>query len=384
MNMKKWTALVLLLIPALVLASGGHAEEGRYFAQTGRENDFIPRVVNFIIFASLLYYLAANPIKNFFKERKEGIAAQLQEIEEKLQSAKHEEREAQVRLEESQKKADQIIADAKKEAKLLAEKNKPQADVVMGLALTSLLVMDQENLLHPYRPKNIEALKPNFYSQKTIPTWTGMTAWESALCVNTVELKKRNLPVPQSWQDLTKAQYKDLIVMPNPASSGTGYLDVTAWIQIFGEQKAWPYMKDLDRNISQYVHSGSKPCKMAAQGEAVIGISFGYPGLKLQAQGAPLELVYPKEGLGWEMEASAIVKGTKHLSSAQKFIDWTVSEEANELYAQNFGLVAHQKVKPQHKGMPVDLEEKLIPHNFDWAAQQRDSILKRWSAQFEH
>ncbi|MCK7609137.1 putative 2-aminoethylphosphonate ABC transporter substrate-binding protein [Acinetobacter portensis] len=269
-------------------------------------------------------------------------------------------------------------------AKLLAEKNKPQADVVMGLALTSLLVMDQENLLHPYRPKNIEALKPNFYSQKTIPTWTGMTAWESALCVNTVELKKRNLPVPQSWQDLTKAQYKDLIVMPNPASSGTGYLDVTAWIQIFGEQKAWPYMKDLDRNISQYVHSGSKPCKMAAQGEAVIGISFGYPGLKLQAQGAPLELVYPKEGLGWEMEASAIVKGTKHLSSAQKFIDWTVSEEANELYAQNFGLVAHQKVKPQHKGMPVDLEEKLIPHNFDWAAQQRDSILKRWSAQFEH
>lgn len=122
MNMKKWTALVLLLIPALVLASSGHAEEGRYFAQTGRENDFIPRVVNFIIFASLLYYLVANPIKNFFKERKEGIAAQLQEIEEKLQSAKHEEREAQVRLEESQKKADQIIADAKKEAKLLAEK----------------------------------------------------------------------------------------------------------------------------------------------------------------------------------------------------------------------------------------------------------------------
>lgn len=120
--MKKWTALILLVVPVLVLASSGHAEEGRYFAQTGRENDFIPRVVNFTIFASLLYYLISNPIKNFFKERKESIAAQLQEIEEKLQSAKHEEREAKVRLEESKKKAEQIIADAKKEAKLLAEK----------------------------------------------------------------------------------------------------------------------------------------------------------------------------------------------------------------------------------------------------------------------
>lgn len=269
-------------------------------------------------------------------------------------------------------------------AKLLAEKNNPQADVVMGLALTSLLVMEQADLLHPYRPKNVEALKPNFYSQKVIPTWTGMAAWESALCVNTVELKKRNLPIPQSWQDLTQPYYQGLIVMPNPASSGTGYLDVTAWIQLFGETKAWQYMQALDRNISQYVHSGSKPCKMAAQGETVIGISFGYPGLKLKAQGAPLELVYPKEGLGWEMEASAIIQGTDRLSSAQKFIDWTVSEAANQAYAKNFALVAHQQVKPQHKGMPDNLEEKLIPQHFEWAAQQRDTLLKHWSAQFEH
>lgn len=269
-------------------------------------------------------------------------------------------------------------------AKLLAEKNNPQADVVMGLALTSLLMMEQDDLLHPYRPKNLAALKTNFYSQKSTPTWTGMAAWESALCVNTVELKKRNLPIPQSWQDLTQPYYQGLIVMPNPASSGTGYLDVTAWIQLFGEVKAWQYMQALDRNISQYVHSGSKPCKMAAQGETVIGISFGYPGLKLKAQGAPLALIHPQEGLGWEMEASAILKGTKHLANAQKFIDWTVSEAANQAYAQNFALVAHQKIKPEHKGMPLDLEQKLIPHHFNWAAQQRDAILKRWSAQFEH
>jgi len=121
--MKKFALLSLLVVPAILLASG-HAdgETSRYFAQTGRESDFFPRIINFTIFAALLYYLLANPIKAFFKGRSEGIAAQLKEIEEKLQAAKDEKKEAQVRLEESEKKADQIIADAKQEAVILAQK----------------------------------------------------------------------------------------------------------------------------------------------------------------------------------------------------------------------------------------------------------------------
>ena len=121
--MKKIALLSLLVVPAILLASG-HAdgETSRYFAQTGRESDYFPRIINFTIFAALLYYLAANPIKNFFQERKKGIAKQLKEIEEKLQAAKDEKKEAQTRLLESEKKAEQIIADAKKEAVLLANK----------------------------------------------------------------------------------------------------------------------------------------------------------------------------------------------------------------------------------------------------------------------
>jgi F-type H+-transporting ATPase subunit b len=121
--MKKLVLLSLLVVPAILLASGhADAESTRYFAQTGRETDFWPRVVNFTIFASLLYYLAANPIKDFFKGRKEGIAGQLKEIEEKLQAAKNEKKEAQSRLDESEKKAEQIIVDAKKEAVILSQK----------------------------------------------------------------------------------------------------------------------------------------------------------------------------------------------------------------------------------------------------------------------
>ena len=121
--MKKIVLLSLLVVPAVLLASGhGGGEETRYFLQTGRENDFWPRVINFTIFAAILYYLLANPIKNFFKERRSGIASQLKEIEAKLQSAKDAEKEAQARLDESANKAKMIIEDAKKEAKLMAEK----------------------------------------------------------------------------------------------------------------------------------------------------------------------------------------------------------------------------------------------------------------------
>jgi len=121
--MKKIVLLSLLVVPAVLLASG-HAsgEESRYFMQTGRESDFWPRVVNFTIFASLLYYLVANPIKDFFKGRSAGIATQLNEIEEKLQAAKDEKKEAQVRLDASEKKAEEILVDAKAEAVILAEK----------------------------------------------------------------------------------------------------------------------------------------------------------------------------------------------------------------------------------------------------------------------
>jgi len=121
--MKKIILLSLLVVPAVLLASGhAEGEASRYLIQTGRESDFWPRVINFSIFAAVLYYLIANPIKAFFNGRSEGIASQLNEIEEKLKKAKNEKKEAQARLDASEKKAQEILADAKAEAVLLAEK----------------------------------------------------------------------------------------------------------------------------------------------------------------------------------------------------------------------------------------------------------------------
>ena len=124
--MKKIVLLSLLVVPAVLLAATPEGEVSRYFLQTGRETDFIPRVFNFIIFASLLYYLIANPIKTFFKERTQGIAAQLNEIEEKLQAAKDEKKEAQKRLKESEKKEEPTVEE-KQEDKQEDKSSEPAA-----------------------------------------------------------------------------------------------------------------------------------------------------------------------------------------------------------------------------------------------------------------
>jgi len=120
--MKRIVLLALVIVPAILLANEGHSEESRYLLQTGRETDYWPRVINFTIFASIIYYLMANPIKEYFSGRSEGIANQLKEIEAKLQAAKDEQKIAQERLEESTKKASDIVNDAKKEAEILVSK----------------------------------------------------------------------------------------------------------------------------------------------------------------------------------------------------------------------------------------------------------------------
>ena len=146
-------------------------------------------------------------------------------------------------------------------AKLLAEKNNPKADVIWGLAATSLLLMKGEGMLQPYAPKGLSQLDAKFRDKADPPSWVGMDAWVAAVCFNTVEGAKHNLPAPASWKDLTNPVYKGQVAMPNPNSSGTGFLDVSSWLQMFGEQGGWEFMDALHKNIAHYTHSGSKPCK---------------------------------------------------------------------------------------------------------------------------
>ena len=78
----------------------------------------------------------------------------------------------------------------------------------------------------------------------------------------------------------------------------------------------------------------------------MIGISFEYRGNANKAKGAPIDLVFPKEGLGWDLEAFAIHKGTKKLDAAKKLADWASSKDAMVLYGKNFAITAQPGVAP--------------------------------------
>ena len=204
-------------------------------------------------------------------------------------------------------------------AKLLAEKNNPQADVIWGVSATSLLVLKTEDMLVPYAPAGLDKLSPKFRDRDDPPSWVGADAYVAALCYNTVEGEKLGLTAPTSWMDLTKPEYAGHVVMPNPASSGTGFLDVSGWLQMFGEEKGWAYMDGLHQNITAYTHSGSKPCKMAAAGETVIGVSFAFRGAQSKSEGAPIDVIVPSEGVGWDSEAAAIAAGAVAAPFAHAF-----------------------------------------------------------------
>src|SRR5205807_6470034 len=133
-------------------------------------------------------------------------------------------------------------------AKLLAEKANPQADMVVGTSASSLAVFANEGMLQPYAPKGLDKIVPAYRDPKNPPEWVGMDVYGAAVCFNTVEAAKLNLPKPESWKDLTKPVYKRRIVMPNPASSGTGYLDVAGWLQMWGDADGYKFMDALHEN----------------------------------------------------------------------------------------------------------------------------------------
>ena len=268
-------------------------------------------------------------------------------------------------------------------AKLLAERDNPQADVVWGLAATSLLLLKSEGMLEPYAPAGVENRDPKFVDGDTPPAWVGMDAWVAAVCYNTVEAEKAGLTPPTSWKDLTDPMYAGHLIMPNPNSSGTGFLDVSSWLQLFGEEGGWEYMDALHENIARYTHSGSKPCKLAASGEIPIGISFAFRGAKSKAAGAPLEIIVPSEGVGWDMEATAIVAGTANLEAAQTLVDFTVTKEANVMYNTGYAVVAYPGVAQPVEHFPEGLLDAMIDNDFEFAANNRAAILKEWQSRYD-
>ena len=270
-------------------------------------------------------------------------------------------------------------------AKLLAEGKNTQADVVWGTAASSLLELDKKDMIEGYTPKESDKILAQYKDSEQPEKWIGNTAFMTGIVVNKTELEKKGLDIPRTYEDLLKPEYKGLIVMPHPASSGTGFLTVSAWLQMMGEDNGWDYMTKLHNNIGTYTHSGSKPAKLASSGEYPIGISLVYSGVKQKQDGAPVEIVLPEEGLGWEVEANALIKKDDKESDelAKTFLDWAITDEVMKKYYDANGFSTMENNFEQPKEFPEGVADKMYTDNdLNWAAESRSEILDEWEKQY--
>ncbi|MBK9606957.1 MAG: extracellular solute-binding protein [Betaproteobacteria bacterium] len=270
-------------------------------------------------------------------------------------------------------------------ARILAEKANPRHDVIWGVALTQMVDPRILEMAEPYKPAGIDQMKQQF--KDPAGRWFATTGYFAGFCVNTEVLKKNNLPMPASWQDLLNPVYKGQIVMPNAASSGTGYLQVVSILQMKGEEKGWQFLKDLDKNMAQYIKSGSRPCKMAATGEFAIGVSFAFSGVKQIMEGYPIKLVIPSEGAGYEVEVSMLMKTAKNKPDSKTFFDWLLTLDAAKLYGERAEMSSVPGAKATEAilkaGLPADVSTVLYKMDFDASSKNKDRIIAEWKQKIE-
>jgi iron(III) transport system substrate-binding protein len=112
-------------------------------------------------------------------------------------------------------------------------------------------------------------------------------------------------------------------------------------------------------------------------------VSFAFRGAREKADGAPIEIVIPSEGIGWDMEAMAIIAETGEIEAAQTLLDWAVSEKANQMYNEGYAVVAIPALAKPVEHFPAGILEAMIDNDFEWAAQNRERILKEWQTRYD-
>jgi len=261
-------------------------------------------------------------------------------------------------------------------SRIQAEAPNFHADMIWGFLNSDAQVGTMKGYFMPYMSPAWADIPDKFKDPDG--NWYGYNYWFSLAVVNKDLLKAKKLPMPKSWVDLTDPVYKGEIVMPNPGTSGTAFIFVSAIMQIFGEEKGWDIMEKLDKNAGQYTSSGSKPAQLVAQGEYAIGLSWDQAVYGRIDKGFPIEALIPKEGTAFDLEALAILKNAKNVEGAKKLIDWLGSPEGQTYIGSHRSKVTRPGVSGK-----VKIDPNLINYDALWAGENKKRIMKEWKDRFK-
>ncbi len=265
-------------------------------------------------------------------------------------------------------------------SKLQAENGKPSADVWFGGGLDSFITAKNKGLLEKYiSPEMAEV--PLKYRDKD-GYWSGVSLVLVGFMVNNEILADKKLDAPKTWADLTKPEYRDEVIMANPAISGTNYALVDNLIQELGEDKAWEYFEALNKNVPFLAKRGGEPPMKVTTGEfgvAVIPMSGEFI---LMEGKYSVTTIYPEDMIPWVPAGMAIFKNAENLPEAKKFVDWALSEKGQiAIRDEDPRAMVRNGVKTPESIKTIDMD-KLINIDIDRLGNEREKVLNEWNKRF--
>lgn len=216
------------------------------------------------------------------------------------------------------------MSTGKAAAKIYAEGAATEVDILVGLE-TGYLNKIKDHL------EDISGIS-------RIPYADGLTAadnanlwnvWErqaGAIIVNRDILAKHGLEAPETYADLLKPEYKGLIAMPDPKSSGTGYFFYKSWVNAWGDEATLAYVDQLYGNLKQFTESGSGPIKLLKQGEVAIGLALTFQAVSEINEGQPFDIVFPPEGSPFSLTGTAMIEGRREKDGVAEVYDFIAHE----------------------------------------------------------
>lgn len=265
-------------------------------------------------------------------------------------------------------------------ARLEAESANPQASIWVGGVGLDHITAKSKGLTTPYVSRYASKTPTQFRDPDNY--YIGLYVGPLTFVTNTDRAKELGIAVPTSWADLLKPEYKGLIRMANPNSSGTAYNVLTTMLDIFGTEDAMmDYMKALDKNIDQYTKSGSAPGKSVATGEIPVAIGYAHDQVKLKAAGAPVVITAPSEGTGYELASMSLVKGGKDTVNAKKLYDWILSSPvAQETFTEWYVVLVADGAAKHPDALSIN-EIKTVDEDMAWDGDtvNKTRLLDRWT-----
>lgn len=196
-----------------------------------------------------------------------------------------------------------------------------------------------------------------------------------AIVIAPAVLEKHGLPKPTCYDDLLKSEYQGLISMPNPASSGTGYMFLLAMVNARGEQAALEYFDGLAENVLQFTSSGSGPVNALIQGEAAIGLTITGTAVTAINEGANLEILFFEEGSPYALYGQGIIAGKQNRPAVKEVFDFLYSTYGYENCEKFFPEPIYQDRTFTIENYPADITYCDMSGD---TAQRKEHLLSKW------